>query len=586
MTYVYFLFAGFLIGLSFLGSYYLFSIPIGIILFILGIKETNVINSLTGRNPIIKKDSKTTLEPIHIIENKTSFEVEITDFNTPKLHDFRNKVYEDVESNVNNILEHALFALKKTLVNTYSICVFFPYGKKAIQLRMYKSNSSVIIENAIIQHNNNLVGSLINHDVNSILESNLMPEQNLDYYADFEAISSIAAVPIIVNQKRHGAILVDSLELKAFNERTIEILNHFAELIGMMCYTASINFYESVEKAQFRSLVRNQETFLESGTVDEIFDKAKAAIQDSLPYERLMILSLDRKNKDQGRIIYTEGMDADFFQNLDFSLNDKGILLTCFKKTIINKTFSNNEYLMRVNENEKPSNEFLSLLAVPIITNIENNEVGAVIAIESKFPHRYKKDIEQELLEGIANYTGIALQRTYAYEKKEESESKDTLTGLMNHRSFQEWLKRERFRAQRMDYSLGAIVIDIDYFKKINEAYNYSNGDKILVQVAEVINKELRSEIDVLSRYGGEEFIAMLVDTNKEAIIKTAERIRRAVEVKEYNISRIDPIKLSVSVGCTILRPGDSDINSALNKAEKAMLYAKSNGRNKVVSAM
>ena len=123
------------------------------------------------------------------------------------------------------------------------------------------------------------------------------------------------------------------------------------------------------------------------------------------------------------------------------------------------------------------------------------------------------------------------------------------------------------------------LLIDIDYFKKINDTYGHPVGDIVLKKISRIMKAEVES-IDIFARFGGEEFSVILVDSTLESAIETAERIR---EVVEKTIIEIEDIKLGITISIGVAeRIYNEDVLSVLSRADKALYKAKGNGRNRV----
>lgn len=160
----------------------------------------------------------------------------------------------------------------------------------------------------------------------------------------------------------------------------------------------------------------------------------------------------------------------------------------------------------------------------------------------------------------------------------EASATTDSLTGLLNHRSFHERLNDEYKRIARHPEPMSIIMTDIDNFKKINDNYGHPAGDIVLKEVGKILTRMTR-EIDIVARYGGDEFLVLLIDTDGKQSVETAERIRRMVEAMkvEFEGQRI-PVTLSLGVATA---PVDTETKEELIElADKALYHAKRNGRN------
>ncbi len=156
---------------------------------------------------------------------------------------------------------------------------------------------------------------------------------------------------------------------------------------------------------------------------------------------------------------------------------------------------------------------------------------------------------------------------------------KDGLTNLLNHKYFQKKLIDEYRRAQRYHLPLSCVMIDIDYFKKVNDDYGHQAGDKILKSVAEAISGNTRN-VDVASRYGGEEFALLLPHTEQDSAVISLERIRKLIENTKF-IYKNKIIKITISIGIAdFFKSQPKDPGEFVSFADQALYRAKNNGRN------
>jgi diguanylate cyclase (GGDEF)-like protein len=163
----------------------------------------------------------------------------------------------------------------------------------------------------------------------------------------------------------------------------------------------------------------------------------------------------------------------------------------------------------------------------------------------------------------------------------------DGLTQVANRRRFDEKLDEEWTRLIRSEQELSLIIIDIDYFKEVNDTFGHLVGDDCLVAVSNLINNEIKRSEDLLARYGGEEFAVLLPTTTSDEAMLIAERIRQAVELSPITTSQdIAPIKLTISLGVATLIPDqNARCQNLIKFADEALYGAKASGRNRVVMA-
>ena len=135
-----------------------------------------------------------------------------------------------------------------------------------------------------------------------------------------------------------------------------------------------------------------------------------------------------------------------------------------------------------------------------------------------------------------------------------------------------EKLRAEKVRADRSKYSIGLLMMDIDHFKHVNDTYGHPIGDVVIKGIADTISKEIRGEIDVVARFGGEEFVVALIDTNAEGMVETAERIRKSVEKLVFDVHQAEPLRVTVSVGAFLLAAREMYKMAFINSVSKRYL--------------
>ncbi len=183
------------------------------------------------------------------------------------------------------------------------------------------------------------------------------------------------------------------------------------------------------------------------------------------------------------------------------------------------------------------------------------------------------------------------LERAVAERTRELSEANarlerlavtDGLTGMFNHRRFHEVLQAELLRALRHKRPMGVLMVDVDFFKKVNDTLGHPAGDELLRRLAEVLSRDLR-QTDLIARYGGEEFAVVLPETTKAEAIQVAERMRGAVEAK-LNGTEQWKQTITVSIGVATFPEDGTTGEALLEAADQAMYLAKRSGRNRVMT--
>jgi diguanylate cyclase (GGDEF)-like protein len=185
-------------------------------------------------------------------------------------------------------------------------------------------------------------------------------------------------------------------------------------------------------------------------------------------------------------------------------------------------------------------------------------------------------------LKRVVKERQISKERDHILEKLKKLAITDGLTKLYNSRYFYKQLDLEIDRLNRYNHSLSLLLIDIDHFKKYNDAYGHLEGDKVLIRMGQIIKECLR-RMDTAHRYGGEEFTVILPETACDEAAFVAERIRETIEMERFSPVPGKEIQITVSVGATEYQP-DERISAFVQRADKALYMSKDNGRNCISS--
>ena len=181
-------------------------------------------------------------------------------------------------------------------------------------------------------------------------------------------------------------------------------------------------------------------------------------------------------------------------------------------------------------------------------------------------------------------FTVVSARQEKLLRELYESSTRDALTGLYNRRHFDDRTRAELAYAKRHQLDVGFVMIDVDFFKRVNDTYGHAAGDVILKNVAATLARQLRTE-DVIARVGGEEFAILLRGISTDGARRLAERLRANVESLPILADGI-PIAVTISAGCSALsETEDNSLKSLLSIADQRLYDAKRSGRNRVVAS-
>jgi len=306
------------------------------------------------------------------------------------------------------------------------------------------------------------------------------------------------------------------------------------------------------------------------------FDNSQALILivDDLPQNLQVLGSILRKNKYQIAVA-TNGQQAlDVLNNISPDL----ILLDVMMPEI-----DGHEVCRRLKEQERTREISIIFLTAKSETSdiVKGFELGAVDYVTKPFN-------ATELLARVRTHIELKKNRDVILNLIDELEEKnktletlavtDSLTRTFNHSHIIERLANELFAARRHSDPLSITMFDIDHFKRINDNYGHQVGDEVLVSVTNTIKDALR-EIDIIGRYGGEEFLVVMRKTDRKGCYIASERIREWVEAKQWEQ---EELHVTISGGIGTLDNENETAASLIKRADECLYLAKDNGRNRI----
>jgi diguanylate cyclase (GGDEF)-like protein len=228
------------------------------------------------------------------------------------------------------------------------------------------------------------------------------------------------------------------------------------------------------------------------------------------------------------------------------------------------------------------TSETLHALGHPLSGTEPGEVIGLLSVVREGEPF---SDRDRELLSYLAATASVSIQNVGLHEAVQRQAVTDELTGLYNHRRFQEAMAAETERAKRFDQPMSLVMLDIDNFKRVNDTYGHQQGDRVLAEVARVLRESSR-EIDAPARYGGEELAVVLPQTDIEGAYQLAERVRQEVAALDIPLMEgSGAISVTASLGVASLPVNAQDGGGLIAAADAALYEAKHAGKNKTVRA-
>lgn len=223
---------------------------------------------------------------------------------------------------------------------------------------------------------------------------------------------------------------------------------------------------------------------------------------------------------------------------------------------------------------------FMGLASGILVPLVHQRRPNALLKLLSRRAGQYG-DNDLERMEAIGRVIAKSIENAKVHSAMRRMATVDGLTNVYNHRFFAEHFAREFKRAHRYNSSLSLLMLDIDYFKQFNDANGHLQGDYVLATVAKLLKSNVR-EVDLVCRYGGEEFAVILPETDVEQARVVADKIRRAIEEYPFKAEAKQPGgKLTISIGLAAGTTGIDSPNELVNRADVALYRAKKLGRNR-----
>jgi diguanylate cyclase (GGDEF)-like protein/PAS domain S-box-containing protein len=390
-------------------------------------------------------------------------------------------------------------------------------------------------------------------------------------------IKSWLGVPLIVQGRCIGVLSLDSHELKHFNQDHMRLVSAFADQVAIALENARLYTDTSRAANAFETIYRISQIISSNIRAVDIYPAIHQAVSELMPTEFFCISLFDR----DAEMIHDVYM-VDREKPLDLTSRpiDKGLFSKVYRegKSLLFNTFSDamisqHGAVLVGDFDEKDISQ--SILIVPL--KAASGTIG-VLSTQSYLPNIYT-EMHRDILELLAVNVAIALENARLFDEVQQLAITDPVTHLFNRRKFDELAIKEFDRSRRYGRSLCAIMIDLDHFKLVNDTYGHLIGDQVLVQLASCYKQNVRN-IDVLARFGGEEFVIILPETAAAEAFAMAERLRYETDQLKIKTKK-GIIQVTISLGVVEQDESCKNLTELISRADRAMYASKHAGRNK-----
>ena len=398
--------------------------------------------------------------------------------------------------------------------------------------------------------------------------------------ANWTGSESLMGFPIRYQSNVIGALVVYIEHFSNMNTQDQSIINSLVNILnqGIVDIEESeVAIRSQINSNRIKDLFKD---FDPESDLDTFFKSIKNVCRAIFKYDKLTI-SFASDKIDQLKVMVVDGFDEDADVGISYDCRNSILGLSFIDNKTIHYTDWRKEFpeMNRFDADSEDFIEFSTILSSPL--REDGRSIGN-ISFERMGQYSFS-DKEIEMLNMLSENVSKILGWIDIHQELNRSASRDGLTGLLNHKTFLSRFEKEITRSSRFDHQLGLIFFDIDKFKLVNDNYGHLYGDYVLEEVSRIISKNVRS-IDIVGRYGGEEFSVLLVNTDINDCIPLAEKIVKKIAKKTYLKDGI-AVNLTISAGMAGFPLHSDNIETLIAKADKAMYQTKQIGGNGVTIA-
>ncbi|WP_304174570.1 diguanylate cyclase [Limnochorda pilosa] len=373
-------------------------------------------------------------------------------------------------------------------------------------------------------------------------------------------------VPVRVGGRVVGVLNVESRRPGVLTQEDVHLMATIADHVGAVLAREEILRSERQARQKAESLEQVAAVLNSTLEWEALLDRVLEELARLVPSDGTSVQLLEG---DRCRIVAIRGFDGvDGLLNMTFPLggeNPNRQVIRERRPVLLPDAPAAYPIFRR-----PPHHRTRSWLGVPLLSR---GRVIGMIALD-RFQLNAFTRAEAETAMAFANHVAIALENAGRYEATLRQALTDELTGLYNRRYLRQEMEREVLRSRRYRHPMSLLMIDLDDFKRYNDRYGHPAGDRLLRELAEVMQAEVRPT-DSLVRYGGEEFAVILPETDVDGAVEVAQRLRRRVERHRFPVGEAGAGRVTISVGVAAFPHHGETAQEVLQAADRALFHAK-----------
>jgi two-component system cell cycle response regulator len=405
--------------------------------------------------------------------------------------------------------------------------------------------------------------------------------RGLTYYRGVPVVRSVMAFPVRSQELLKGVVILDRLDPAPFSEAETETVERISnQLANAIDQAEALHayFYLMDELSGFYAGVSRLNRCLRlEDVVRTLIESAKQLVH----YDWGAVVLYDDATH-TNRIAAEEGEESGTWEDKTFACApERGLISWVIKNQApLHYThFTRREGRTPLfHKQMRVPNVYESVFIVPL--HLTGESLGAVVFAARK-NHAFSRSV-RKMIEVTALQAAATLKNARMVDQLERLATTDGLTGLVNHRTFQESLAAELERVGRHPAPVSLLLVDIDFFKKFNDEYGHPIGDFVLREISQVLRRTVR-KVDVVARYGGEEFAVILVNTSAIGASQMAQRIVTEVARSRFQHQGLT-LRVTLSVGASTYPDDALTREELVENADRALYESKKTGRNRAIS--
>ena len=401
--------------------------------------------------------------------------------------------------------------------------------------------------------------------------------RGIPYYPGPAPVLRFVAVPVREGNHLRGVLCADRVQGEPFTPEDEAVLE--AAVATVLRATETERLFVHMERAKWEQsrLYRASQALGAALGEEQVLDASLRAVREIAEYDFAAVTTVDPDGK-RHVVRRAEGALRDRFEGLEFRDNTALAAMAVKNRSPLPYRGDYDPEQQVVFTSKARLDGMQSLLILPLVTG--DAAIGT-LTIAARRRDAFGASV-RPILEVISNQMAVSLANAQMVRRLEELATTDGLTGLTNHRVFQEELDRRLKSAVRFGRKLSVVLLDIDHFKLVNDRHGHPIGDAVLRMTARLLQR-CKRETDLVARYGGEEFAIVCEETDRRGAELLAERVRKELAAESTDTPQ-GALKVTCSLGVATFPADAADKAELVSRADQALYHAKRGGRDRVVA--